>query len=343
MQRNTLGTSDLEVSLLCLGTMTWGEQNTEQEAFAQLDAAVDADINFIDAAEMYPVPPRKETSGDTERILGKWMQQRKNRDKLVIATKVTGPGLPYLGDRSLNAASVNAAIDGSLQRLGTDHVDLYQIHWPARKANYFSKLGYESHQPENDGVAIEETYSAMAELVKSGKVRHIGLSNETAWGVHKYLAVGDAKGHPRVMSIQNPYNLLNRSFEVGLSEFACRERVGLLAYSPLAFGVLSGKYLNNAKPPKARLTLFNQFQRYLGAPATKATEEYVRIAREAGLDPAQMALAFINTRPFVTSNIIGATTMEQLRDDIASAELTLPEDVVNAIQEVHANNSNPAP
>ena len=345
MQLNRLGHTDIKVSLICLGSMTWGEQNSEQEAFAQLDAAIDGGINFIDTAEMYPVPPRAETYGRTESIIGNWIKQRGNRDKLVIATKVTGPGLGHLrnGQHHLDAATINDAVNDSLQRLGLDYIDLYQVHWPERKSNYFSKLGYEAHDPSQNGVPIEESYSALAELVKSGKVRHLGISNETPWGVYQYLRLAEQQSGPRIVSIQNPYNLLNRSFEVGLAEFACREQVGLLAYSPLGFGVLSGKYLDNAKPKGARLTMFKQFQRYLGEPSSTATAKYVQIAQQAGLDPARMALAFINTRPFVTSNIIGATTMEQLQSNISSTELKLPEDVLNAIQEVHREYSNPAP
>lgn len=345
MQLNRLGQTDIKVSLICLGSMTWGEQNNEQEAFAQLDAAIDAGINFIDTAEMYPVPPRSETCGRTESIIGNWIKQRGNREKLVIATKVTGPGLGHLrkGQHHLDAATINDAVNCSLQRLGLDYIDLYQVHWPERKSNYFSRLGYETHAPDQDGVPIEESYSALAELVKSGKVRHIGISNETPWGIYQYLRLAEQHGGPRIVSIQNPYNLLNRSFEVGLAEFACREQVGLLAYSPLGFGVLSGKYLDNAQPKGARLTMFKQFQRYLGELPSTATAKYVQIAQQAGLDPAQMALAFVNTRPFVTSNIIGATTVEQLQSNISSANLKLPEDVVNAIQEVHREYSNPAP
>ena len=346
MNYSKLGNTDIDVSRICLGTMTWGEQNTEQEAHEQLDYAVEAGINFIDTAELYPVAPKAETQGLTEQYIGSWLKQRTDRDKLVIATKVCARAdwLPYLRDGNvrLDRQNITTAIDASLKRLQTDYVDLYQIHWPERDTNFFGKLGY-YHAPDKDGVSIEETLEVLDELVQSGKVRTIGISNETAWGCAEYLRVAREKKRPRVVSIQNPYNLLNRSFEVGLAEFAHREQVGLLAYSPMAFGVLSGQYLNDAKPEGTRLVLFDRFTRYTNPQALAATEAYVALAMESGLNPAQMALAFVNSRPFLTSNIIGATSMEQLRTNIDSSNIELDKSVVREIEAIHARISNPAP
>jgi len=343
MQTRPLGDTGIEVSRLCLGTMTFGEQNSEAEAHEQLERAVAFGINFIDTAEMYPVPPRAETQGRTESYIGSWLKRRGSRDDVIIATKAAGPGLEHIrGGPRLTRAHLHQAIDESLERLQTDYVDLYQLHWPERKANFFGKLGY-VHDQEEDATPLEETLAALKELVDAGKVRAIGLSNDTPWGVMRALHLADSLGLPRVAAVQNPYNLLNRSFEVGLAEIALRERVGLLAYSPLAFGMLSGKYLNGARPEGARLTLFERFQRYTNPQAQAATAEYVRIAQEAGLDPAQMALAFVNSRPFLTSNIIGATSMAQLESNLASESLRLDGEVLEAIEEVHRRHSNPAP
>ncbi len=337
----------MQVSLLGLGTMTWGEQNTEREAHQQLDAAAAAGINFIDTAELYPVPPRSETQGRTEEYLGSWLAQRKDRDQFIIATKAVAVSdwLPYVrgGKARLDRVNLRAALEAGLRRLRTDYVDLYQLHWPERNCNFFGQLGYEQHHPEQDGVPIGHTLEALQELIDEGKIRYIGVSNETPWGVLEYLRQSGQFRDARIVSIQNPYNLLNRTFEVGLAEMACREQVGLLAYSPLAFGVLSGKYLDEAKPSGARLTLFSRFARYTSERAVQATRAYVALAREQGLDPAQMALAFINSRPFLTSNLIGATTLEQLHSNIASAEIQLSADVLKEIQNIHQTNPNPAP
>lgn len=344
MEYRPLGTSGIDVSALCLGTMTWGEQNTEAEAHQQLDYAVSRGINFIDAAEMYPVPPRAETQGLTEQYIGSWLKGRQDRDQLVLATKIAGPGLDTVrdGNSRFTADQLREAVEGSLRRLQTDYIDLYQLHWPARNANYFGKLGY---QPARDDVLtpIEETLETLDALVREGKILNIGLSNETAWGVMRFLHLAETRGWPRVQSVQNPYNLLNRSYEVGLAEVSHRERCGLLAYSPLGFGVLSGKYLDQQQPPGARLTLYTRFQRYLNAAGQQATAAYVKLARDAGLDPAQMALAFVTSRPFLSSNIIGATTMQQLESNIDSADLELSADVLEAIEAIHAEHSNPCP
>lgn len=343
MQTRPLGNTGIEVSRLCLGTMTFGEQNSESEAHEQLDRAVAFGINFIDTAEMYPVPPRPETQGRTEAYIGSWLKTRTSRDDVIIATKAAGPGLDHIrGGPRLTRKHLHQAIDDSLARLQTDYVDLYQLHWPDRRSNFFGRLGY-VHDEEEDATPLEETLSALKELVDAGKVRAIGLSNETPWGVMRCLQLADSLGVPRVASVQNPYNLLNRSFEVGLAEIAHREGVGLLAYSPLGFGVLSGKYLDGARPSNARLTLFERFQRYTGPRAEEATRAYVAIAREHGLDPAQMALAFVNSRSFLTSNIIGATNMEQLESNLESEFLKLNDDVLEAIEDVHARLSNPCP
>ena len=347
MEYRQLGNTDLEVSLICLGTMTYGEQNSETEAFEQLDYAVDQGVNFIDCAEMYPVPPRPETQGRTEAYIGNWLAARGNRDKVVLASKVAGRGdansgvAHVRGGPRLNREQILKACDESLARLRTDYIDLYQVHWPERQTNFFGRLGYE-HGGE-DGIAIAESLDALEALVKAGKVRHIGLSNETPWGMHEYLRLADTEGKPRIVSIQNPYSLLNRAFEVGCAEMAIREHCGLLAYSPLAMGVLSGKYLGGRKPAGARLTLFERFQRYTGERAIEATAKYVALARDHGLDPAQMALAFVNRQPFVTSNIIGATAMGQLRQNIASADLQLQPGLLEAIEAIHSGNPNPAP
>ena len=344
MRTRKLGPTDLEVSRICLGTMTWGEQNSEAEAHQQLDYAVAQGINFIDAAEMYPVPPRAETQGRTEQYLGSWLKARGGRDRLVIASKVIGPGeFPWIrGGPRLDRASVLAACDTSLRRLQTDVIDLYQVHWPARSTNYFGQLNYRA---TNDRAAtpIEETFGAMAELVQQGKVRHIGISNETPWGVSEYFRLSRERSLPRPVSIQNPYSLLNRSFEVGLSEFAHRDKLGLLAYSPLAFGVLAGKYLDGARPPQGRITLFPRFGRYNGEHANAAVAEYLALARQHGLDPAQMALAFVTSRPFTVSTIIGATSMEQLRSNIASSEIKLSDEVLQGIEAIHKRYTIPCP
>ena len=343
MQTRPLGDTGIDVSRLCLGTMTFGEQNSEAEAHEQLDRATAFGINFIDTAEMYPVPPKAETQGLTEAYVGSWLKARGTRDDVILATKVAGPGLDHIrGGPRLTREHIHQAIDTSLARLNTDYVDLYQLHWPDRNANFFGKLGYETKEDE-DATSLEESLSALKELVDAGKVRAVGLSNETPWGVMHALSLADRLGLPRVASVQNPYNLLNRSYEVGLAEISHRERVGLLAYSPLAFGVLSGKYLHGAQPPKGRLTLFERFKRYNSPLADEDTRAYVEIAREHGLDPAQMALAYVNSRPFLTSNIIGATTMEQLESNLASESLKLGDDVLEAIEAVHTRLPNPSP
>jgi aryl-alcohol dehydrogenase-like predicted oxidoreductase len=341
-----LGDSNLKVSALSLGTMTFGEQNSVTEAHAQLDRAIDAGINLIDTAEMYPVPPKAKTQGETERHIGRWLTQRGRRDQLVLATKVAGPAdwLNYLrdGNLHLDRTNIEAALDQSLQRLSTDYIDIYQLHWPDRKTNYFGSLGYQ-HPKHEQATPIEETLEALNDLKKAGKIRYVGLSNETPWGVMHYLQLAQQHDLPRVVSIQNPYSLLNRTFEIGLAEIAHRESCGLLAYSPLAFGVLSGKYLGGKKPLNARLSLYDRFTRYSNPQADAATEQYVQLALDQGLDPAQMALAYVTSRPFVTSTIIGATTQEQLQTNLASIDLKLTKEVLEGIEKIHIQYPNPSP
>ena len=347
MYYRQLGNTDVQVSLISMGTMTFGEQNSYADGAEQLAYALDQGVNFIDTAEMYPVPPRAETQGETERIVGRWLRDSGRRKEVVLATKVTGRNPPsgdfdhLRGGSRLSRDQILAAIDGSLERLQTDYVDLYQVHWPERVSNFFGQLGYRHY--DNDSIPIEETLDALSEVVASGKARAIGVSNETPWGLMEYLRLAKERNLPRVVSVQNPYNLLNRSFEVGLAEMAIREQTGLLAYSPLAFGLLSGKYEGGARPEGARITRFKRFGRYSNPQAQAAADAYVALAREADLDPAQMALAFVNQQQFVTSNIIGATTMDQLRRNIASVDLTLGKDVLEAIEAIHRRYTIPAP
>lgn len=342
MEYRSLGRTDLKISLIGLGTMTWGQQNTEVQAHEQMDYAVAHGVNFFDTAEMYPVPPQASTQGRTEQYIGTWFKKTGKRKDIVLASKVTGPGFDYLrrGTR-LDRKSVLSACEDNLRRLQTDYLDLYQIHWPERPTNYFGKLSYQ--HSEVSSTPIEETLGALDELVRQGKVRHVGVSNETPWGVHEYLRLAREKQLARIASIQNPYSLLNRSFEVGLAEFAHREQVSLLAYSPLAFGVLSGKYLDGQRPPDGRVTLFSRFARYTGEQAEGAVGTYVALAKQHGLDAAQMALAFVKSRPFVASTLIGATTMEQLRSNIASHTVNLSGDVLAELEAIHQRYTIPCP
>lgn len=346
MKYSFLGNTELKVSRICLGTMTYGEQNTEAQAHEQLDYALSQGINFIDTAEMYSVPPKAETYGLTETYIGTWLKKRQDRDQIILATKVAGPGeiaSHVRGGPRLNRDNIRQAVDKSLQRLQTDYIDLYQVHWPDRQTNFFGQLGY-IHNDSEESTPIEETLEALGELVQAGKIRYVGVSNETPWGVMTYLKLATQRHLPRLVSIQNPYNFLNRTYEVGLAEISHREKVGLLAYSPLAFGVLSGKYLNGVRPAGARLTLFERFDRYTkNEYATKAIQAYVALAKEHGFDPAQMALAYVNSRPFLTSNIIGATTMEQLKTDIASIDIGLEDELLEDIEAIHLKHSNPCP
>ncbi|MES1940813.1 aldo/keto reductase [Salinisphaera sp. T5B8] len=346
MQYRKLGRSDIDVSRIALGTMTFGEQNTEDEAHRQIDYALDQGVNFIDAAEMYPVPPKADTQGRTEEYIGSWLAASGRRDDVVLASKVTGRSkMDYLRDgfeTRLTPKQIRSALEASLDRLHTDYLDLYQVHWPDRATNTFGKRGY-VHNEDDDAVPIEETLGELGRLVEEGKIRCVGLSNETPWGLMRYLRAAENENLPRVVSIQNPYSLLNRTFEIGLAECAEREDVRLLAYSPLAFGMLTGKYLDGAMPEGARLTRWERFSRYTNARGQQATADYVALARKHGVDPAQMALAYVNSRSFLTSNIIGATTMEQLETNIASADIELSDELIQSIEAIHADNPNPCP
>ena len=346
MKKRKLGKTDLEVSEICLGTMTWGEQNTESEGHAQMDYALDNGINFFDTAEMYAVPPKKETQGSTEKIIGSWFKDRKSRDKVILATKVSGRSpLNWLRDDEKSTEQsreqIFEAVDKSLLRLGIDYIDLYQLHWPDRPMNLFGgSINYE-HMDE-PSIDISIILESLNELVKSGKVRHIGLSNETPWGTMKFLHHSDISSTPRVQSIQNAYNLLNRTFEIGGSEIAHREDVGLLAYSPIAQGYLSGKYQNGALPKGSRKELFNRLQRYEGPYAEEAIEAYLNIARKYEIDPSQLANQFVTSRTFVTSNIIGATNMEQLKLAVSSIDIKITKEIEEDIEKAFQRHGNVA-
>lgn len=347
MRYRKLGETDIEVSVICLGTMTWGEQNTAEEACAQMDYALEQGVNFFDTAELYPIPPRARTYGRTEEIIGDWLHKTGNRDRVVIASKIAGPGPGWIdhirnGRTRYTRDYLQTALDASLRRLRTDHIDLYQLHWPERDTNYFGRLGFTPGEAD-DFTPMGVTLQALADFVAAGKIRHIGLSNETPWGIMRYLETADRHGLPRPVSVQNPYSLLNRSYEVGAAEVSWREHCGLLAYSPLGFGVLSGKYLDGARPEGARLTLYPDYTRYSSPVAQQATAAYAALAREHGLDCAQMALAFVVDQRFLTSAIIGATRMEQLRSNIASCDLRLSDTVLDGIRAIHEAHPNPSP
>ncbi|MEM0951354.1 MAG: NADP(H)-dependent aldo-keto reductase [Cyanobacteria bacterium P01_H01_bin.74] len=348
MEKRPLGNTEIQVSKICLGTMTWGDQNTEAEAHEQMDFALENGINFFDAAELYPVPPKAETAFRTEAYIGNWFEHRKNRGKVILATKVCGRSARITwmrdGQHCLDRKNIEKALDDSLKRLKTDYIDLYQVHWPDRTTNFFGHRGFVHPAQEEHTVSIEETLTVLGDLVSAGKIRTVGISNETPWGMMQYLNLAEKKGLPRVVSIQNPYNLLNRQFEVGLAEMAVKEHCGLLAYSPLAFGILSGKYLENQWPKNARLTLFpDHFGRYNQENAKLATEAYVQLAKTHGLSPAKMALAFVTQQAFTTSNIIGATTVDQLKENIESAALHLSDEILQEINAIHARYPDPSP
>ncbi|MDR7154761.1 aryl-alcohol dehydrogenase-like predicted oxidoreductase [Sphingobium xenophagum] len=349
MDYRTLGRTDIKVSLICLGTMTWGSQNSQAEAHEQMDYAVGQGVNFIDTAEAYPVTPvSKDTQFLTETYIGNWIEKRGRRDDIVLATKVAGPTRDPIrsfrgGNNRLDRRNIVQAVEDSLARLKTDYIDLYQVHWPDRSVPSFGRRGLDRIDDGPDTVPIEDTLDALAHLVQAGKIRAFGVSNETPWGLSEYLRLVRDKGLPRVASIQNAYNLLNRTFEQGLSEFGLREDVGLLAYSPLAGGNLTGKYLGGVIPTGSRRDVSKQFVRYDLPNQPVASARYVAIAQAFGLDPAQMALAFVNSRRFVTATIIGATSMDQLKIDIASADLTLPDEAIAAIEGVHREIPDPCP
>ena len=345
MNYKKLGNTDIEVSTICLGTMTWGEQNTQEEGFEQMNYALDQGVNFWDTAELYAIPPKKNTYGKTEEIIGNWFKNTKNREKIILATKISGPGLSWIrgGGNQYDDKNLNEAVNESLKRLKTDYIDLYQLHWPERNSNFFGKLGYK-HEDKNEWNKFEEILYSLDKIIKSGKVRYVGLSNETAWGLLKFLEISQTKSLPRMLSVQNPYSLLNRTYEVGLAEISIREKSGLLAYSPLAFGFLTGKYRNKQLPENSRMKLFGEkFVRYKTENGQLAIEKYYDIANKHGLDFAQMSLKFCEVQPFVTSVIIGATTMDQLKINIESVNVNLEEDVIKDINEVQKIYPNPCP
>lgn len=329
--------------------MTFGEQNTQEQAFQQLDYALDQGVYFWDTAEMYPVPPKPETQGATERIIGNWIAARGGRDKLFLASKIAGPsqGGSHIRDGKTRfvADEISAAIDQSLSRLQTDYIDLYQLHWPQRPTNFFGKLGYGNAEAAEDRTVtdLEETLTALQDEIKKGRIRYIGLSNETPWGTMKFLHLAEKLGLSKFVSVQNPYNLLNRTYEIGMSEIAHYEGVGLLAYSPLAFGYLTGKFRHGARPANARVTLFSRFSRYSNPQSEWATEQYAQLAEQHGLSLTQLALAFIKQQFFVTSTIIGATNLDQLKENIQAFEIDLSEEILKGIEAIHRQQPNPAP
>ena len=346
MEYTKLPHTDIEVSKICLGTMTWGKQNTEAEGHEQMDYALDQGVNFFDTAELYPIPAHPDRYADTEKIIGNWFKKTGNRDKVVLGTKIVGKEhfSKFIRETGITRESIISAVEGSLERLQTDYIDLYQLHWPDRNTNYFGKRGYKQDITDYWKDNIHQILETLCDLIRQGKVRHVGLSNETPWGVMRFLE--ESKVHatlPRVVTIQNPYNLLNRLFEVGNAEISHREKIGLLAYSPLGFGTLTGKYLGGMQPATARLSLFPNYTRYSGETAVRATEKYHKLAQDNDISLTQMALAFVNSRPFLTSNIIGATTMKQLEENISSIDTTLSEAVLQGIEAIHKEIPNPAP
>ena len=345
MKYTTLAGTDIKVSKICLGTMTFGNQNTESEGFDQMDLALEKGVNFFDTAELYPVPANAKTQGETERIMGNWFHKTGNRSKIILATKAAGPGAytAHIRDNiSFNKKNITEALDNSLKRLQTDYVDLYQLHWPERMTNFFGQRGY-FHNPKDPWVEnFEEALETLDELIKAGKIRKIGISNEAPWGLMRYLELSK-KGLPKTITIQNPYSLLTRVFEIGNSEICLRENVGLLAYSPLGFGRLTGKYRGGHNLDKARLTVFPNMARYNSDQSIEATERYYQIAQNHGISLTQMALAFVNQQPFLTSNIIGATNLDQLQENIGSIELSLSKELLKEIEAVHSQIPNPAP
>ncbi len=345
MNFKKLGNTNLSVSSICLGTMTWGTQNTEKDAFEQMDYSIDQGVNFFDTAEIYSVPPNAESYGKTEIMIGNWFEKRKNRDKIILASKVAGPGCDWIrdGKNNFDEKGIGEAIEGSLKRLKTDYIDLYQLHWPERSTNTFGRREFSINKNERKWNDFESVLKALDKFIKSGKIRYIGISNETPYGLSKYLEISKNKNLPRMMSVQNPYSLVNRTYEIGMSEISIREKCGLLVYYPLASGALSGKYRNGQMPKNARMTLFKGWERMINPLAMKAYDEYYKLAKDNNITMVQLAQAFVNSRPFVTSNIIGATTMDQLKENIESMNIKLTEEILEKINIIHNNNPNPAP
>ena len=345
MKFRKLGTTDIDVSLICLGTMTWGTQNTEKDAFEQMDYAVSQGINIFDTAELYSVPPTSESFGKTEVMIGNWFEKRKNREKIILASKVAGPGCSWIrgGGNNFDEKKIKEAIDGSLKRLKTDYIDLYQLHWPERSTNYFGSRDFLYNNKEGNWNSFESILEALDKFIKNGKIRHIGMSNETPYGLSRYLEISKNKGAPRMMSVQNPYNLVNRTYEIGMSEISIREKCGLLVYYPLAAGGLSGKYRNGKMPKDSRMALFKGWERHLNPLAMKAYDKYFELAKDLNFTMVQLAQSFVNSRPFVTSNIIGATTMDQLKENVESINIEFTDEMMERVNEIHNNNPNPSP
>jgi aryl-alcohol dehydrogenase-like predicted oxidoreductase len=345
MKFKKLGTTDINVSLICLGTMTWGTQNSEKDAFEQMDYSLNQGINFFDTAEIYSVPPTPESYGKTEKMIGNWFEKRKNREKIILASKVAGRGCEWIrgGGNNFTEKKIGEAIDESLKRLKTDYIDLYQLHWPERNTNYFGTRDYKHDDKESNWNDFESILQALDKYIKSGKIRYVGMSNETPYGLSRYLELSKNKNLPRMMSVQNPYSLVNRTYEVGMSEISIREKCGLLVYYPLAAGALSGKYRNGEMPKNTRMSLFKGWERHLNPLAMKAYDEYYKLAKEFKVTMVQLAQAFVNSRPFVTSNIIGATTMDQLKENIQSVNIELTDEMMDKINLIHNNNPNPSP
>ncbi len=345
MNYKKLGNTDLKVSTICLGTMTWGEQNSQDQGFEQMDYALDQGVNFWDTAEIYSIPPKQETFGSTEVIIGNWFEKTKKRDKIILASKVCGPMREYVrgGGNQFGKKNITEALEGSLKRLKTDYIDLYQLHWPERKTNFFGQLGYE-HNDDGQWTKFEDILGSLQKFIDQGKIRHVGLSNETAWGLSKFLELSKIQNLPRMMSVQNAYNLLNRTYEVGLAEVSIREQAGLLAYSPLAIGYLSGKYRNNKMPKNSRLERDGGFwTRYQKPNLNKAVDSYFEISKKYNINMSQMSLKFLEIQPFVTSVIIGATTMEQLKTNLESVNMELTNEIIKEINEVQKIYPNPCP
>ena len=345
MKFKKLGNTDLDVSLICLGTMTWGSQNTERDAFDQMDYSVSQGVNFFDTAEIYSVPPNSDTYGKTEIMIGNWFEKRKNRDKIILASKVAGPGCDWIrgGGNNFNKKKIGEAIEGSLKRLKTDYIDLYQLHWPERSTNYFGKRDFTYDNKEGEWNSFEDILEALSIYIKSGKIRYIGMSNETPYGLSRYLEISNNKGAPRMMSVQNPYSLVNRTYEIGMSEISIRQKCGLLVYYPLAAGGLTGKYRNGIIPKNSRMALYDGWKRFLNPLAMQAYDKYYKLAKDFNLTMVQLAQSFVNSRPFVTSNIIGATTMEQLRENIDSINIDFTDEMMERVDEIHNENPNPSP
>ena len=345
MKFKKLGNTNLDVSVICLGTMTWGTQNSEKDAFEQMDYSVNNGVNFFDTAEIYSVPPDSESFGKTETMIGNWFEKRRNREKIILASKVAGPRLDWIrgGENNYNEKNIGKAIDGSLKRLKTDYIDLYQLHWPERSTNCFGVREFKVNDEEKNWNDFVSILQALDKFIKSGKIRHIGVSNETPYGLSKYLEISKNKVLPKMMSVQNPYSLVNRTYEIGMSEISIREKCGLLVYYPLAAGALSGKYRNGEMPKNSRMSLFKGWERMINPLAMKAYDEYYKLAKENNMTMVQLAQSFVNSRPFVTSNIIGATTMGQLKENIESINIELTDEIIEKINLIHNNNPNPSP